>query len=141
MKGPEAKLWDRISPALRRFGHCQRIESHATSIGVPDVEICTHTGNQWWIELKVWDEHKGITIRPAQKRWHTQRAMVGGKSIVIVMVYRSMEVVTYLALWGDDTIDIKPTDMLTWVQRSIYRWYDEIDFEQLKDFLYETKSR
>ena len=123
---------------LRRLGHCQRIESHATSIGVPDIELCTYTQNQWWIELKVWYADKGVTIRPAQKRWHIQRAIVGGKSLVLIHFPSARR---YALLWGDDAVHVKPKELTTWLSLALYVWDDEIDFEQLKDFLYETKSR
>lgn len=68
---------------MRAMGHVNRVESHATAIGVPDVEICINA-EEYWIELKVADAKGNMDIRPSQKMWHKLRHQRGGSSFLFV---------------------------------------------------------
>lgn len=134
---PEAKLWQEIRAPISYLGQVNRIESHATSIGVPDVELGCINGNQWWIELKAQDPKKGIAMRPAQKGWHLHRAKRGGKSLVLTKTLGN----NYMLHWGDIAAKLPAHEMDEWAASCLYWWNQRINWEQFKDFLYETKSR
>lgn len=64
--------------------HVTHLESHQTSAGVPDLNLCKGLVDMW-LELKV-EKPKGITLRPTQKKWHRDRARARGVSWVIVLM-------------------------------------------------------
>lgn len=64
--------------------HVTHLESHQTSAGVPDLNLCKGLVDMW-LELKV-EKPKGITLRPTQKKWHRDRARVRGVSWVVVLM-------------------------------------------------------
>ncbi|MDH3375344.1 MAG: hypothetical protein OEQ39_00035 [Gammaproteobacteria bacterium] len=63
--------------------HASRVESHATSAGIPDVDYCYYGDGH--IELKFGDSitKKMPAIRDTQVRWMTKRAAVGGKVLML----------------------------------------------------------
>jgi hypothetical protein len=52
-----------------------------------------------------------------------------------------MEPGLYLLLWGNEAAVIRPHALASWNSLAVFRWENEINFKQLKEFLYETKSR
>lgn len=63
-----------------------RIESHATSIGFPDVAYCWH-GYNGHIELKYTRTGGEIELRPAQHRWMSDNVKAGGHPIILTGIY------------------------------------------------------
>ena len=90
----EANLWDALKGAmeLNEHGwHASRVESHATSAGIPDVDYCYFGDGH--IELK----HGSATtkmpeIRDTQIRWMLSRASVGGKVYILTQLVDGMNV-------------------------------------------------
>ena len=71
--------------------HVSHIESHLTSAGIPDLNICIG-GYDLWIELKVMSNRKLPKMRPTQRKWHIDRAENGGVSWVMVLDLDLMDV-------------------------------------------------
>ncbi len=69
--------------ASRKGGHLSWVESHATSAGFPDVDMC-HLGKIAQTELKVVKAKGKIEIRPTQYRWLKDRHKAGGKPTMLV---------------------------------------------------------
>jgi|TARA_R100000329_G_C7598933_1_gene212405 Holliday junction resolvase len=65
--------------------HWQRIESGATSRGVPDINAC-YAGKEFWVELKILHGDR-VSLTPQQVAWHTRRSKQGG--ITWIMVHDS----------------------------------------------------
>lgn len=84
MNGPERKFFQRMVRNLPKWDF-QRIET-LTSLGVPDVHLCTEWGEEFWLELKAPKhvrETTGTVIRPEQFAWGNRRAAKGGKVYVL----------------------------------------------------------
>ncbi len=74
----ESGLWDDLRDACKGTGiHFSRVESHATSPGIPDLSFCV-AGCEGFIELKSWDPKKGFTLRQSQVAWTRARDRAGG---------------------------------------------------------------
>lgn len=90
MSKGEDKFWDKIRAGLQSMGEVDRIESHATSIGRPDINMCLNPGIVWDIELKYSDDGK-VKMRPSQRGWFKRRARVHGQAMVLTHVVTSRE--------------------------------------------------
>lgn len=86
-----------VSECAGTNAHVSHIESHLTSAGIPDLNICS-CGNEMWIELKVMNSKKPPKMRPTQKKWHVDRREAGGVSWVMCLDLDLMDV---LLLPGD----------------------------------------
>ena len=79
----ESKLWDDLRDARRGTGiHFSRVESHATSPGIPDLSFCV-AGCEGFMELKSWDPKKGFTLRRSQVAWTRARDRAGGRVFLL----------------------------------------------------------
>ena len=80
----ENELRGMIQKAVEKLdGHISWIESHATSAGFPDADICID-GAIIQAELKVEKSNGDIEIRPTQYRWFKDRVDAGGLPVLIV---------------------------------------------------------
>jgi hypothetical protein len=118
--------------AFRNLGHYNRIESHATATGRPDINLCMDSNIVWDIELKyVWDWNKGIVVRPAQRAWMLRRKRVGGKCCVLTKIVHENDTKTYILNMNV----IENSDPLDWIEHAEMAWIDKIDFVELEEFL------
>lgn len=142
--GQEATLWKYISKNLAGKGvDLTRVESHATAVGVPDVNCCID-GVDSWAELK-FNTTKGLVLRDSQFAWMRRRLACGANNIYII--------------WGADIeytdergmqrvyglIKTTTKDQLQWLRenkspvcwasRSVRQWAKSIDFKELRTLL------
>jgi hypothetical protein len=81
----EANLWDDLSEVMDETDwHASRVESHATSAGIPDVDYCYHGDGH--VELKFGTVLKMPRIRDTQVRWMVKRAAAGGKVLILTNI-------------------------------------------------------
>ncbi len=85
----ERNLWLELSSRLSGQWHASRVESHATSAGIPDVDYCFLGGEEGHLELK-YGKYKKLSskskmpeIRGTQVRWCNNRVRAGGTVILI----------------------------------------------------------
>lgn len=64
-------------------GHISWVESHMTSAGFPDSDICVN-GTILQMELKVVKDHGKVKIRPTQFRWFKDRIKAGGSPVLLI---------------------------------------------------------
>lgn len=90
---PEQRLWTRLRPKLKAYGHFERIEN-GVGAGAPDVDFCIN-GVEGKIELKYVAKYPardstGLLgwsgLRKEQKAWMTQRLSNGGRVFVLIGV-------------------------------------------------------
>ena len=126
----EREFWrTELKDGLKALGHCCRIESHATSIGLPDVNLKMKVNqNDWWIEVKVSDLPGAyVEVRPAQWMWHTRRRIVGGRAMFITRWHRPYGLVYTVNTQGplnEDRFD-------RWCADADLVMHDRIDWERL----------
>jgi hypothetical protein len=129
----EAKFW-RVDLRLpfRELGHYNRLESHATAVGRPDINLCMDSNVVWDIELKyVSDWSRGIIVRPAQRAWMLRRKRVGGKCCFLTkLVYANGDKGYILNMSPPETPDV-----MAWVEHAEVYWADKIDFVELEELL------
>lgn len=140
----ESTLWAYLRDGLKDNSiHLSRVESHSTSIGIPDVNF-TIDGKDGWIELK-FENSKGIYLRESQYCWMRDRLRVGCNNIHVLWgadveymdergkcrVYGLVHVhcITQLKQLRGMT---KPVE---WASESLAQWNNNIDFKQLKGLL------
>lgn len=83
----EKRLWTTLKDGMDHTGHFDRIESHATSQGRPDVNYCID-GREGDIELKVFDTRKGgFVLRSSQNAWFCNRVRSGSTRNFILARY------------------------------------------------------
>lgn len=116
------------------IGHVNRVESHSTSIGVPDLEIQLYNGPQWWIELKV--ANPKVRVRPAQKLWHRERARAGGnRAFLLKSVVGEVKYAFVKSLAVIDHVDPE-----YWLNAAEEVWIRHINWNELEEILrYEEK--
>lgn len=81
----EQKFWEEFSGNLGHKGHFSRVESHATSAGIPDIDFCM-SDVESHIELKFGNEKKAPSIRPSQVKWFDRRVKAGGHPIILAKI-------------------------------------------------------
>lgn len=88
---PETKYWrTRVKPALDAMKNIlhNRIESGATSSGIPDLSYSCPSGHGW-IELKIGhakgDKLYTPTMTPIQSNWLKTRGNLAGKVYILVL--------------------------------------------------------
>ena len=135
----EGKLWTRMREGLCSVcrPHLSRIESHATSVGFPDVEGCIE-GTEFWVELKSWDPKKGWHIRPSQIAWMRARLNAGGKRIFVfadkkVSTTHHHVLVPVAAGFLTDYGRFSSWDALT--KNAIYWAQGPVDYNHVKELL------
>jgi hypothetical protein len=144
----ESNLWSYISSNIGHKGHFNRMESHATALGFPDVEYCIG-GLCGQLELKYFEKGKKLPIvRPAQIGWFTQRVNAGGYPWILLKMQgfgnkpkanffligphdiQKIDPVLKVLVWKDS---IEGLSMLTQIAK--YNWVGSIDFDELLDKL------
>ena len=135
MNQGEAKMWDYLGPKLKPYGHFERIESHETAVGTPDVGYCIK-GYTNHIELKFTDsEKKGFRLRPSQCGWFRKRTKAGGQPWLLAQsVIRGKR--GYVLVAGTDVPPLARTTRVTdWYEAGVMIWEDKIVIEELCQFL------
>lgn len=74
----EVRKWGRSNSA-----HISWVESHATSPGFPDADICLRKVIIQ-TELKVVKAKGKVEIRPTQYEWFRERLRAGGKPVMLI---------------------------------------------------------
>jgi hypothetical protein len=81
----ETGLWEYIKPKLAKFGDFARIETGASALGIPDVDVYHNLYGAMKIELKFCkNTSKGFTLRPAQYAFITRRCRLGDKATFVL---------------------------------------------------------
>jgi hypothetical protein len=134
MNTPERQFWRLgLRGGFRALGHCCRLESHATALGMPDINLKVDgVDHDWWIEIKV-TEYPGteVVIRPAQWQWHKRRRKAGGRTMFIVKWNRPYGIIHTVNTTGpmhEDGFDL-------WSDQAALIMDDEINWRKLIEVL------
>lgn len=127
----ESDLWRYVRTTVKPVigGHWSRIESHATSLGVPDVNVC-HQSQDVWIELKQGDDAE---IRPSQYRWIKDRLNEGAKNIWIL---HHQEDLGFMLIQGCMIDVIKDRPKAVWYSVAHKTWKSDINPKELEQTLW-----
>lgn len=135
MNQGETKFWKFLGPKLKKYGHFERIESHETAIGTPDVEYCIN-GYTNRLELKFTDsEKKGLRLRPSQAGWFRKRIKAGGQPWLLAHLdIRGLK--GYVLIPGDKVPELTNTTRIeAWLHSGVVVWQKEIPVLRLVEFL------
>jgi len=130
----EKRLWDTLKEGMGHTGHFNRIESHATSQGRPDVNYCID-GFEGDIELKIYDRRRGgFILRANQNSWFCNRVRSGSTRCFILARYDDdYGNVQYLLIPGSKSRAlIHDRSYEGWRQQAKLIWDDRINWSQLK---------
>jgi len=132
----EQRMWKFLYPKLRKYGHFERIESHETAIGTPDVEYCINGYNNR-IELKYTSsEVKGLRLRASQCSWFKKRIKAGGQPWLLAFIELTGKHRGYVLIPGVDVPSlIYTTNVMEWLKAGVMVWRDTIDVDNLVEFL------
>jgi hypothetical protein len=85
----EAQLWQMMrSDVIAPNDHASRIESHATSPGVFDVNWKPNTSAELWVELKCYTADRKVhVLLSSQYRWGMDRHLAGGNCFILSSIY------------------------------------------------------
>ena len=129
----ESDLWRYVRTVIKPAigGHWSRIESHATSLGVPDVNICLD-GRDVWTELK---QGEDAHIRPSQYRWIKDRLNEGAANI---WVMHHQEDMGFMLIKGRyiDQLKKYDNDKEMWRQMAKIVWPREINPIEMREILW-----
>lgn len=136
----EAKLWKELDDLMGNAWHASRVESHATSAGIPDVDY--YYEGDGHIELKFSKNTDIPNIRDSQVRWIKRRSEVGGK-VYILTKMRQKDIfdphrVSFVYLWhhGHMVIDlIEGQSFDLWFNSRINDVYWGLDRQETKTIL------
>jgi hypothetical protein len=128
-------MWQYLAPKLKPYGHFERIESHETAIGTPDVEYCIN-GYTNRIELKFTDSlKKGFRLRPSQCGWFRKRVKAGGQPWLLAQSLIRHKRGYVLVAGADVPQLVHTTKVATWFEAGVRVWEDNIDIEDLIHYL------
>jgi hypothetical protein len=136
----EKQFWKRcVEPILRGKGHYDRIESHATATGRPDVNVCFNGGGPTWdIELKNWGSRRP-EIRPAQRRWFHERVKAGGLCCVLMRIEGPTSVHTdwFGFIPSEKILDMpdRVANRHQWKDMATHQWWETINANELLEVL------
>ena len=131
----EKKMWAYLGPKLRKYGHFERIESHETAVGTPDVEYCVG-GYTNRLELKYTNsEKRGFRLRPAQAGWFRKRVKAGGQPWLLAQSDIN-GLRGFVLVAGSDVPALANTTRVTdWLKAGVMVWEKKINIEELMEFL------
>ena len=132
----EAKFWKNdLKHGFKSMGDANRLESHATSVGRPDVNVCLVGGIVWDLELK-YSNTNHTRLRPAQRGWLFRRRRVGGNCGVLTK-WEQADTTLYLfnIRFPDNN------DMYDWEQYADAVWESKIDWAELEHVLRTEHAR
>ena len=128
----ETILWNELNSEMQLSArwHATRVESHALSSGIPDVDYCFSGDGH--IELKWGFVNKKMPeIRDSQIRWITKRTLVGGKVFILTKLEHS-EGPQYLVHKGDFVSQLRiGRDYEYWFNNRINDNYWKLDRTEL----------
>lgn len=134
MNVSEKALWrDKLRDGFHALGHCNRIESHATGSGIPDINLkVPGFPMDWWIELKVARlPGDKVAVRPAQWRWFRQRWFAGGLAAFFTAWHRPHGVVYTFNMegpWNKDKYE-------DWREQATLVMKSHVDWHKLTEVL------
>lgn len=115
MEKIENRLWKIIKPLFPVNTNVNRIESHATALGFPDLEICA-TGVPMTVELKA--VHKitdDVKIRASQISWAKRRIRAGGNPLILLWVE---EIDNFYVIGGSDIVGLQDHRAANYIERA-----------------------
>lgn len=133
----EKRLWDTLKEGMDHTGHFDRIESHATSQGRPDVNYCID-GREGDIELKIYDRKRGgFILRASQNAWFCNRIRSGSSRAFILARYDDeFGKSTFLLIDGKNSRHlIHDRSYEGWKEQSRLIWSQKINWSELKAVL------
>ena len=134
MSQGETKMWKYLGPKLKSYGHFERIESHETAIGTPDVSYCIE-GYCNHLELKYTETEKKCILRPSQSAWFRKRCRAKGQPWLLLCA-NIRKTRGWCLIPGTNVPGLVHTrDVKDWLQTGIMVWEDKIMIEQLVGFL------
>lgn len=134
MSRGEKKMWDYLRPKLKPYGHFERIESHETAIGTPDVNYCIN-GYCNHLELKYTEKENGCKLRASQSAWFRSRVKAKGQPWLLLQA-KIRDTRGYCLIPGTNVPGLVHTrDVKDWLYRGIMVWEETIIIEQLVEFL------
>lgn len=130
----EKKLWESLRPKLKPYGHFDRIESHETAIGTPDVDYCIK-GYSNKLELKHTAKENRCHLRASQCGWFKARVKAGGQPWLLLEA-NIRDTRGYALIAGSDVPALVHTrDVKDWLMAATMVWQNKIVIEQLIEFL------
>ena len=134
----ERKLWQYMDRAIGEYGHFSRVESHASSAGIPDVDFCV-SGKEGHIELK-YGMGKIPKIRATQARWFRNRARAKGKPWMFTHLEGSSKPPVYL-LHAAPAVEILAVGAPRgdWEFLATRGWQDSVNWIEFFDLILERK--
>lgn len=130
----EKKLWESLRPKLNKYGHFERIESHETAVGTPDVDYCI-AGYSNKLELKHTKREHGCHLRPSQCGWFKARVKAGGQPWLLLRA-DVRDTRGHALIAGSDVPALVHTrDVKRWLEAAAMVWGEKIIVEQLIEFL------
>ena len=134
MSRGEAKMWKYLGPKLKSYGHFERIESHETAIGTPDVSYCIE-GYCNHLELKYTESEKKCVLRPSQSAWFRKRCRAKGQPWLLLCAY-IRQTRGWCLIPGTNVPGLVHTrDVKDWLEAGIMVWEEKIIIEQLVEYL------
>jgi len=135
MNQGEKKFWEYLAPKLKKYGHFERIESHETAIGTPDVNYCIR-GYCNHIELKYTNtEKRGLRLRPSQSRWFRDRVKSEGQPWMLCHIHLRGKR-GYVLIPGVHVPKLVHTTRITdWMEAGVVGWENKLEIEELVEFL------
>lgn len=130
----ETKMWRYLGPKLRFAGHFERIESHETAIGTPDVNYCINGYNNH-IELKYTEKENGCILRPSQCGWFKKRVKAKGQPWLLLQM-KIRDTRGWALIPGTHVPALIHTKhVIDWMEEAIVVWKDQIIIEDLIHYL------
>jgi hypothetical protein len=127
-------MWKYLGPKLKPYGHFERIESHETAVGTPDVNYCIE-GYCNNLELKYTEKEKGCVLRASQSGWFRKRCRAKGQPWLLLCAH-IRQTRGWCLIPGTDVPGLVHTrDVKDWLRAGIMVWEEKIIIEQLVEFL------
>lgn len=130
----EKRLWEYLRPKLNPYGHFERIESHETAVGTPDVEYCIK-GYTNRLELKYTAKENRCHLRASQCGWFKARVAAGGQPWLLLRADIRKTTGFALIAGSDVPALVHTRSARDWLLAATMVWENKIIIEQLIEFL------
>jgi hypothetical protein len=120
MRDEETKYRKKVTQSLITMGQVSIVESHATALGIPDVNFCSKDGVESWLELKWVYPDRMPVIKTTQVAWHRNRSNIFMNSFMLIGTWFDSHIL--VPGYAVESLKMLSNDLENWEAVSIGIW-------------------
>jgi len=137
MRDGETKYRRAIVNQLITMGQVSVVESHDTSIGIPDLNFYSKESYEVWLEIKWVYPDRMPNIRPSQVAWHRNRSNISPNSFMLIGTWFNSHIL--IPGHAVESVKILGNDLEEWKAVSYGIW-ENCEKPPMRDILERIKA-